>query len=133
MDSENKKVVVNLPEGATQAEVVIREGAAEKLLDPKAPVKINLSGVIGAPVEFLTKRISEEDQINPKRCHVLVDRQKVSITRVTSENDHYNPGKVPGVLQPHPKFIASALHTSQTLELTGSRHALKMKRALSPL
>lgn len=49
---ENKKVVVNLPEGTTQAEITVREGAASRVLDPKAPVKIDLSGVIGAPVEF---------------------------------------------------------------------------------
>lgn len=51
MESEDKKVVVNLPEGTSTAEVIIREGSAPKVLDPKAPVKINLSGVIGSPVE----------------------------------------------------------------------------------
>lgn len=39
---ENKKVVVNLPEGTTQAEITVREGAASRVLDPKAPVKIDL-------------------------------------------------------------------------------------------
>ena len=53
---ENKKVVVNLPEGTTQAEITVREGAASRVLDPKAPVKIDLSGVISAPVEFLEKK-----------------------------------------------------------------------------
>ena len=33
---ENKKVVVNLPEGTTQAEITVREGAASRVLDPKA-------------------------------------------------------------------------------------------------
>lgn len=50
---ENKKVVVNLPEGTTQAEIIVREGEAPAVLAPKPPVKIDLSGVIGAPVEFL--------------------------------------------------------------------------------
>ena len=36
---ENKKVVVNLPEGTTQAEIIVREGEAPAVLDPKAPVK----------------------------------------------------------------------------------------------
>lgn len=49
---ENKKVVVNLPEGTTQAEIIVREGEAPAVLAPKPPVKIDLSGVIGAPVEF---------------------------------------------------------------------------------
>ena len=65
---ENKKVVVNLPQGTTKAEITVREGAAYRVLDPKPPVKIDLSGVIGAPVEFLEKRLSEADQIDPERA-----------------------------------------------------------------
>ena len=95
---ENKKVVVNLPQGTTKAEITVREGAAYRVLDPKPPVKIDLSGVIGAPVEFLEKRLSEADQIDPKRCHVLVDREKVCITLVTNENDEYTTGRVVGRL-----------------------------------
>lgn len=132
MDSENKKVVVNLPEGTTQAEVILREGAAVKVLDPKAPVKINLSGVIGAPVEFLEKRLSELEQINPKRCHVLVDRQKVSITLVTSENDDYNTGKVVGTLQTHPKFIEFGINTGKNWEPNNLGQFFKMNRAFFP-
>ncbi len=132
MDSENKKVVVNLPEGTTQAEVILREGAAVKVLDPKAPVKINLSGVIGAPVEFLEKRLSELEQINPKRCHVLVDRQKVSITLVTSENDDYNTGKVVGTLQTHPKFIELGINTGKNWEPNNLGQFFKMNRAFFP-
>lgn len=104
---ENKKVVVNLPEGTTQAEIIVREGEAPAVLDPKAPVKIDLSGVIGAPVEFLEKRLSEADQINPKRCHVLVDREKVCITLVTNENDEYTTGRVVGRLSHFPDKTAN--------------------------
>lgn len=39
---ENKKVVVNLPEGTTQAEIIVREGEAPAVLAPKPPVKIDL-------------------------------------------------------------------------------------------
>lgn len=132
MDSENKKVVVNLPEGTTQTEVIIREGAACKILDPKAPVKINLSGVIGAPVEFLKKRLSEVEQINPKRCHVLVDRQKVSISLITSENDEYNTGKVVGTLQTHPKFIEFGINAGKSWEPNELGQFFKMNRAFFP-
>ena len=79
---ENKKVVVNLPEGTTQAEIIVREGEAPAVLAPKPPVKIDLSGVIGAPVEFLELRRYDSEQINPLRCHVLVDREQVSITLI---------------------------------------------------
>ena len=98
---ENKKVVVNLPEGTTQAEIIVREGEAPAVLDPKAPVKIDLTGVIGAPVEFLEKRLSEPDQINPKRCHVLVDREKVCLTLITNEEDAYKRGTVVEIGRAH--------------------------------
>ena len=41
---------INLAPGMN--EIIIREGAAPKVLDPKAPVKMNINGTIGAPVEF---------------------------------------------------------------------------------
>ena len=47
---------INLATGMN--EIIIREGAAPKVLDPKAPVKMNINGTIGAPVEFLKKRIN---------------------------------------------------------------------------
>lgn len=34
---ENKKVVVNLPEGTTQAEIIVREGEAPAVLAPPSP------------------------------------------------------------------------------------------------
>lgn len=101
---QNEKMQINLGAGTTQAEVIVREGSAKKELEPKAPVKINLSGVIGAPAEFLAKRITESDQINPKRCHVIVNREKLSIRLVTNEHDEYTRGEVEGTLSLHPKF-----------------------------
>lgn len=129
---ENKKVVVNLPEGTTQAEIIVREGEAAKVLDPKPPVKIDLSGVIGAPVEFLGKRHSEADQINPKRCHVLVDREKVSITLITNENDGYATGKVVGQLTKHPKFAEFGINSGKGWEPNELGQFFKMNRAFFP-
>ncbi|NCB42889.1 MAG: hypothetical protein EOM59_09740 [Clostridia bacterium] len=131
MDSD-KRVVVNIPEGTTQAEVTLREGEAVKQLAPKAPVKIDLSGVIGAPVEFLEKRLSEADQINPKRCHVLVDREKVSIALITSENDEYTTGKIVGKLQTHPKFIEFGINSNKSWEPNELGQFFKMNRAFFP-
>ena len=53
---QNEKMVINLAPG--QNEIILREGAAPKVLDPKAPVKINIEGIITAPCEFLNKRIN---------------------------------------------------------------------------
>ena len=127
---EDKKIVVNLPEGVT--ELTMREGAAMKLLDPKPPVKIDLAGVIGAPVEFLSKRVSAADQINPKRCHVLVDREKVSITLITAENDEYETGKVVGKLSQHPKFAEFGINSGKGWEPNELGQFFKMNRAFFP-
>lgn len=82
---ENKKVVVNLPEGASTAEVTIREGEAPKVLEPKAPVKINLSGVIGAPVEYLTHRAGKAEPIQrrtrPRRSRARGSEDYAGIQR----------------------------------------------------
>lgn len=129
---EDKKVIVNLPEGATEVEVTVREGEATKLLDPKPPVKINIAGVITAPVEFLTKRKSEADQINPKRCHVLVNREKLSITLITAENDEYETGRVTGSLSLHPKFEEFGINSKKAWEPSELGQFLKMNRAFFP-
>lgn len=129
---ESKKVVVNLPEGTTQAEVIVREGQAPKVIDPKPPVKVDLNGVIGAPVEFLTKRLSEADQINPKRCHVVVNRENLSITLITAENDEYNRGKVAGTLSLHPKFTEFGINGKKTWEPSELGQFFKMNRSFFP-
>ncbi len=125
---ENKKVVLNLHEGGL-TEVIFREGAAPKALDPKAPVKIDLSGVIGAPVEFLSKRISEPNQIDPKRCHVLVNREKLTVQLVTAEDDEYLRGTVTGSLSLHPKFEEFGINQGKTWEPSGLGQFFKMNRS----
>lgn len=124
---EDKKIVVNVAEGTK--EIIIREGDAEKVLDPKAPIRVDLSGVIGAPVEFLKRRLSEEDQINQKRCHVLVSRESLKITFVTSEHDEYHRGKVVGILQQHPKFVEFGINSGKSWEPTILAQFFKMNRA----
>jgi hypothetical protein len=130
---QNEKLQVNLGDGVTKAELILREGQAVQELAPKAPVKINLSGVIGAPVEFLTKRLSEEDQINPKRCHVIVNRENLTITFVTAENDDYLSGKVVGSLSLHPKFEEFGINNKRkTWEPSELGQYFKMNRAFFP-
>lgn len=132
MESEDKKVVVNLPEGTSTAEVIIREGSAPKVLDPKAPVKINLSGVIGSPVEYLTQRSKEGDQFNEKRAHVIVDREQVKITLIFNENDEYTRGQVEGKLSYHPKFVEFGINSGKGWEPNKLGEFFKMNRAFFP-
>lgn len=129
---DNKKVVVNMPEGASSAEVTIREGAALKVLDPKAPVKINLSGVIGSPVEYLTRRSKESDQFNEKRAHVIIDREQVKVTLIFNENDEYTRGQVEGKLSFHPKFVEFGINSGKGWEPNKLGEFFKMNRSFFP-
>ena len=104
MNTEKLQVVFN--DG--QTDLTVREGKAIDLLPLKAPVKINISGIINAPLLFLEKRFDilnncrnqypgnecEENQLEPTRCHVIVEREGYKITLVTNENNEYTTGKV---------------------------------------
>jgi len=130
--SEEKKFNFTLHEGVT--EIVVREGAAIKVLDPKAPIKVDLRGVIQAPFIFLSKRyqFTEPDgivpQLNLTRCHILVNREKVSITLVVNENDDYIRGQVVGKLETEPKFEEFGINTGKVWTPTQLGLFFKMNR-----
>ena len=128
---QNEKFQVNLAPNMAKAELVIREGAAPKELEPKAPVKIDLSGVIGAVVEFLTKRINA-GQFEQKNCHILVNREKVEITLITNEADEYTRGKIVGKLGYNPKFVEFGINGNKVWTPTELGLFIKMNRAFFP-
>lgn len=107
-------------------EVIIREGAAPKVLDPKAPVKMNVNGTINAPFEYLSKRI---DCINQKDCHIIVNREKITIELVVNEADEYTRGTIAGTLQYHPKFEEFGINTGKVWSPFDFGMFCKMNRA----
>ena len=113
MEIEKFNVNVNGENNGKPVEVIIREGAAPKALDPKAPVKTNLSGTIGTVVEYLKKRINAE-QFLQKDCHIIVDRENVSIELVINEADEYKRGNVKGALQFNPSFVKFGINDPST-------------------
>lgn len=128
---ENEKLQINLGSGVTKAEVILREGQAIKELEPKAPVKTNLSGVIGAPVEYLTKRV-ETRQFTQERSHLIVDREDIKLTLVINEDDEYNRGQINGTLEFHPKFLEFGINTGKVWTPTELGLFFKMNRAFFP-
>lgn len=107
-------------------EVIIREGAAPKVLDPKAPVKMNVNGTINAPYEYLTKRI---DCIKQKDCHIIVNREKITIELVVNESDEYTRGTIAGTLQFHPKFKEFGINAGKVWSPFDFAMFCKMNRA----
>jgi hypothetical protein len=126
---ENEKLQINMAPGMEKAEVIFREVESVNELPIKAPIKIDLTGVIGAPVEFLKMRLSDTKQINPSRCHVLVSREKLTIALIFNEDDEYNHGKVVGVLEQHPKFKEFGINTGKCWDSNELGQFCKMHRA----
>lgn len=128
---ENEKLQIVLGEGVTKAEVVLRKGEAIKELEPKAPVKTSLSGIIGAPVEYLTKRVAT-GQFTQERSHLIVNREEIKLSLVFNEDDEYQRGQVNGTLEFHPKFKEFGINTGKVWTPTDLGLFFKMNRAFFP-
>ena len=111
---ETEKTIFNLPAGVDNVEITLREAPAAKVLDEKAPVKINISGTMGAVNEWLEKRV-DACQFSQKNCHILVDRDKAEITLITNEADEYKRGTVKGALAFNPKFLEFGINNSSVV------------------
>ena len=125
---QNEKLQINFAPGMAKAELVLREGVAPKELDPKAPVKTKLNGVIGAVVEYLTKRINT-GQFAQKDCHILVNRENIEITLIINEADEYKRGELVGKLGYNPKFVEFGINGGKIWTPTELGMFIKMNRA----
>lgn len=125
---QNEKLQINFAPGMAKAELVLREGVAPKELDPKAPVKTKLNGVIGAVVEYLTKRINT-GQFAQKDCHILVNRENIEITLIINEADEYKRGEIVGKLGYNPKFVEFGINGGKIWTPTELGMFIKMNRA----
>ena len=128
---ENQTVNVTLGENNHHAEVVVRHGVAEKLIEPKPPVNTNLSGTIGVPLEYLAKRIAT-GQFTQERSHLSVDRENIKLILVINENDEYERGTVTGKLEFNPKFIEFGINTGKAWTPNKLGMFFKMNRAFFP-
>lgn len=129
---KNETLQVNFADGVTKGEIIIREVQKVNELEIKAPVKVSLSGIISAPLEFLTKRLDQPDQVNQKRCHVIVSREKLSIKLIINEHDEYTSGCVTGTLEQHPKFKEFGINSGKGWDPNELGQFFKMNRAFFP-
>lgn len=126
---QNEKLQVNLAPGTVQAELIIREVNTANELAIKPPVKLDIEGTIGAVAEFLKQRVDQIDQINQKRCHILVDREEISIKLVYNEHDEYQKGVIIGKLELHPKFKEFGINSGKIWTPTELGMFFKMNKA----
>jgi hypothetical protein len=129
---ENERMQISLAPGCEKAEIIIREVSSVNELPVKAPLKINLDGTLDAVNEFLVKRMLNAGQITPERCHIIVDREKISMQLIFNENDDYLRGSVRGSLALHPKFKEFGINTGKVWTPTELGLFFKMNRAFFP-
>lgn len=123
----NEKIQINVAPEMPTVEVILREGTAPKLLEPKAPIPTSLDGVIGCVAEYLAKRINC-GQFEQKDCHILVNRDKVEITLITNETDAYRRGIITGKLSYNPKFLEFGINSKRVWAPTELGLFVKMNR-----
>jgi hypothetical protein len=126
---QNEKLQINLAPGMEKAEVIIREVGVMNELSVKPPIKPNIEGVINTVTEFLLKRKNEFDQINEMRSHILVNRDKISITLITNENDEYLKGTICATLAKHPKFEEFGINSGKVWSPAELGMFFKMNRS----
>ena len=100
MENE-KKIIVNLPEGFNQSSFTlnIREGRAQELLKPDVLNPIKLRGTIRSPEEWLIQRCSEDDI---KNSHIVVDYNNLSLTLFVNDRSTQLRDEIEGVIKLNP-------------------------------
>ena len=122
---EEKPIVVNMAEG--QNTLTILTGDAPEQLDVLAPVKVDLTGTIEAPLNWLEKRVGDIDQ---HKAHVVVNRDKLQIMLVINEDDAYTNGKIVGELKYSEIFLKLGINSDKQWQPEVLSRFLKLNRSL---
>ncbi|MGN1211358.1 MAG: hypothetical protein ACI4TM_06705 [Candidatus Cryptobacteroides sp.] len=101
MENKENQVYVNIESytGENPIEIIFRKGDAAPSpspLETKAPVNIDISGVITTPLEWLKKRV---DTINQKRANIVVNREEMTIKLTVNERDYYEKSEIVGKIE----------------------------------
>lgn len=115
-------MVNNLPAGV--GEIVIREGKAVEIHEP---VKVVISGTLDAAARWLETRMPLE-MVNEKACHILVDREKLSISLQCNENNHYG-SLISGKLIVSPEYEKFGINSGEYMTNFEMAELIKMNRS----
>lgn len=108
---------------AGQLDVVIREGDALPLHEP---VKVYINGIIDSPARWLERR-PELRQITNK-CHVLVNRERLTISLQVNENAHYGT-LIAGRMEVSDAFVKFHINDGHSFTLQELAKLFKMNRS----
>lgn len=115
-----KDLNINVENGVKTLEILT--GIA---LTPKEPQIITISGVLDTPLKWLEKRVGE---IGEKNSHIIVNREKMSITLIIDEEDHYST-TISGKMELHPAFIKLGINTGSYKTAFDMAELFKMNRS----
>ena len=126
---ETEKMTFNIfGKDGKPCELIIREGKAPDMLPILAPIKQSITGTIEAVVEFLKRRLPVEKQIDINLCHILVNRETISINLYINESDPNTRGVIIGTLTEHPKYIEFGVNQGKNWEPNTLGQFFKMNR-----
>lgn len=117
----DNKIEVKVENGVKTLE--IRTGQSLPLHEP---VKVEINGVIDSPLKWLEKRVTEIDQ---KKCHIIVNRDDMTIQLIIDESNHYRT-EVSGKLEYHPDFLALGINQRDYITPLQMSELIKMNRSL---
>lgn len=114
-----KELNVNVENGVKTLE--ISEGSA---LPKKEPLKVEIRGLINAPLNYLTKRVEEIDQL---KCYLIVDKSEGYLKLVIDEKNHYRDA-VRGDLIVNPDYKKFEINTGEGRNTFALADFIKMNR-----
>lgn len=124
--SENKiNLVVPKDYNGKPIEVVLREGKAPVVLDPKEQERVVINGTIDAPLRWLEKRV---ELINQKATNIIVNRDKMGLALTIDETNYYQT-EINGILQPSKEMQEFGINVEKKWEPIKLSKFIKMHRA----
>jgi len=122
MTEENNEMINVHPQGGVKSTLTILRGDA---LSPREPEKVNIKGTIESVSRYLEKRVND---IAQNACHILVDRDKMTIALINRENDYYQD-RITGALQIHPDLEKWNINTGEAWTPKQLSEFVKMNRS----
>lgn len=105
-----------------EKEITVLEGKALELFNPE---KLNINGILDTPLRFLEKRVSEVEQ---KKCNIIVDRDKMSITLTVDDKNHFYD-TISGKMELHPDFVKLGINSGKYRTAFEMAEFIKMNKA----
>lgn len=125
---EKESINVTFAPGCEDATLRVIHLSEDNRLPEVEPLNVEISGTIDAVYEYLEKRLGQ-GQFEQKDCHIIVNREKLSIALTVNETDSRRIACVDGSLAYYPKYLQFGINSDKLWEPSGLSRFLKLNRA----